>query len=93
MKSVRTIVDNIKTTLEVTPPELVADIYERGIVLTGGGALLKGLDRLISKEADIPVRIAENPEICVALGTGELLQNNALLKDIALPSTSDEGYS
>jgi len=93
MKSVRTIVANIKTTLEVTPPELVADIYERGIVLTGGGALLKGLDRLISKEADIPVRIAENPEICVALGTGELLQNNALLKDIALPSTSDEGYS
>lgn len=93
LKSVRTIVDNIKTTLEVTPPELVADIYERGIVLTGGGALLKGLDRLISKEADIPVRIAENPEICVALGTGELLQNSVLLKDIALPSTSDEGYS
>lgn len=92
-KSVRTIVDNIKATLEVTPPELVADIYERGIVLTGGGALLKGLDKLIAKEADIPVRIAEDPLTSVVRGAGALLDDPALLKEVMLPSTSDDHYS
>ena len=57
-KSVDAIVDLIKTTLEITPPELTADIHERGILLTGGGSMLKGLDQVISQSADIPVRIA-----------------------------------
>lgn len=86
-KSVRSIVDNIKATIEVTPPELVADIYERGIILTGGGALLRGIERTISKEADIPVRIAEDPMTATVRGTGMLLDQHALLKDIALPPT------
>ncbi len=90
-RSVRTIIDNIKSTLEITPPELVADIYERGIVLTGGGALLRGLDTAIAEVAEIPVRIAEDPLSCVVRGAGALLDNPALLSDIALPSTSDEG--
>lgn len=92
-KSIRTIIDNIKATLEVTPPELVADIYERGIVLAGGGALLKGLDRLVAKEADIPVRIAEDPLTAVVRGTGALLEDAELLKEVTLPSTADEQYS
>ncbi|MFH1711730.1 MAG: rod shape-determining protein [Patescibacteria group bacterium] len=91
-KSVRTIIDNIKATLEVTPPELVADIYERGIVLAGGGSLLRGIDRIISKEADIPVRIADDPLTAVARGTGVLLEDEALLRDVNLPSTSDDIY-
>jgi len=90
LKSVRVIAENIKATLEVTPPELVADIYERGIVLTGGGSLLRGFDRLISKEADIPVRLAEDPLTATVRGTGALLEDDALLKEIALPSTSHE---
>ncbi len=92
-KSVRSIAESIKAALEVTPPELVADIYERGIVLSGGGALLRGFDRMLSKEADIPVRIADDPLTAVARGTGALLDDADLLADITLPSTSDENYS
>ncbi len=90
-RSVRTIIDNIKSTLEVTPPELVADIYERGIVLTGGGALLRGISEAISAVAEIPVRVAEDPLTCVVRGAGALLDNPELLSDVTLPSTSDEG--
>lgn len=92
-KSIRVIIDNIKATLEMTPPELVADIYERGIVLSGGGALLRGLDQLISREADIPVRIADDPLTAVSRGTGALLEDEELLKEITLPSTSDDSYT
>lgn len=72
--SVVTILDAIRTTLERTPPELSADIIDRGITLTGGGAMLKGLDELISIETGMPVHIAENPLDCVALGTGRILE-------------------
>jgi rod shape-determining protein MreB len=89
-KSVKTIVENVKATLEMTPPELVADIYERGIVLTGGGAMLKGLDKAIAKATDIPVRIADDPLTCVVRGTGRLLENDKLLKEVAVPSAQDE---
>lgn len=88
-RSVRTIIENVKSTLEITPPELVADIYERGIVLTGGGALLRGMDKAIAEMAEIPVRIAEDPLTCVVRGAGALLDNKALLADIALPSATD----
>lgn len=88
-RSVKIIVENVKNTLESTPPELVADIYERGIVLTGGGALLKGLDQAIARMAQIPVRIADDPLTCVVRGTGVLLENLDLLKIIAVPSARD----
>ena len=88
-RSVRTIVENIKSALEITPPELVADIYERGIVLTGGGALLKGLDKVISRAAEIPVRVADDPLTCVVRGTGILIDNFDLLRTIALPSSQE----
>lgn len=88
-RSVRHIVDNVKATLETTPPELVADIYERGIILTGGGALLRGLDTLISKQAAIPVRVADDPLTSVVRGAGILLDDEELLKEISLPSAKD----
>lgn len=69
------IIDAIKTTLEKTPPELSADIMERGIMLAGGGALLHNLDKLINYETHIPVNIAENPLDCVAIGAGKALAN------------------
>ena len=68
------IIDGVKQTLEQTPPELCADILDRGIVLTGGGALIRGLDKLISRETNIPVYVAENPLDCVVLGTGKRLE-------------------
>lgn len=70
---VSSIVDAIKTTLEKTPPELAADIMDRGIMLTGGGALLRGIDKLINEETHMPVNIADNPLDCVALGAGKAL--------------------
>ena len=65
----------IKLTLENTPPELAADIMERGIMLTGGGALIKGLDRYITEATKIPAHVAEYPLDCVAVGTGKSLEN------------------
>ncbi len=88
-RSIKFIIDNIKQTLEMTPPELVADIYERGIVLTGGGALLNGLAEAIAKEIAIPVRIADDPMACVARGAGALLEKPELLRGLALPSATD----
>jgi len=76
--SVNQILDAIRTTLEKTPPELAADIIDQGIMLTGGGALLRGLDRLISAETKMPVHVAENPLDCVVDGTGVCLENDML---------------
>ena len=76
---VNQILDTIRVTLERTPPELSADIIDRGIMLTGGGALLRGLDKLISAETKMPVHVAENPLDCVAEGTGICLENSGLM--------------
>jgi rod shape-determining protein MreB len=73
--SVSQVIDAIRSTLERTPPELSADIIDRGIMLTGGGALLRGLDELINKETGISVNIAERPLDCVVEGTGKLLED------------------
>ena len=81
---VAAIVDTIKATLERTPPELAADIMEKGIVMTGGGALLNGLDRLVVEETGMPVYLAENPLDCAALGAGKSLDAIDLLKKVAM---------
>ncbi|MCL6631616.1 MAG: rod shape-determining protein [Alicyclobacillus herbarius] len=73
--TVGSIVEAVKVTLEKSPPELAADIMDRGIVLTGGGALLRNLDKLLSDETGMPVIVAENPLDCVAVGTGKALDN------------------
>jgi rod shape-determining protein MreB len=72
-EAVSQIVGRVKAILERTPPELAADIIERGITLTGGGALLRGLDQLLELETGIPVRVAQDPISCVAIGTGKVL--------------------
>ena len=78
------VIDAIKVTLEKTPPELSADIIDRGIMLTGGGALIRGLDKLINKETGIPVLIAESPLDCVALGTGKVLEDIDSLRKVLI---------
>jgi len=88
-RTVIKIIDNIKTILETTPPELVSDIYERGLFLSGGGALLRGLDQAISVATKIPVKIVDDPLTCVARGTGILLANNELLEKILLPGSRE----
>ena len=86
MRSIRNIVTNIKSTIEQTPPELVADIYRRGIVLSGGGALLKGIDELVKKETKVPVTIIDDPLTTVVRGTGLILEDLKGLQDILIPS-------
>jgi rod shape-determining protein MreB len=81
------IIDAIKRTLEQTPPELAADIIDRGIVLAGGGALLQGLDTLISHETGIVTHIAEDPLRCVVKGTGEVLKNPTVLDRVLSESS------
>ncbi len=78
------IVDAIKHTLERTPPELASDIIDRGIMLTGGGALLSGLDKLIYEETGMPVLVAENPLDCVALGAGKVLEGMDTMKKVLI---------
>ena len=81
-KSVRAIVEAIKQTIEETPPELVADIMDQGITLAGGGALLKGLDKLIAAQTKMPVVIADDPLTSVARGTGLVLEDIDSLKEV-----------
>ena len=85
--TVGSIVDAVKVTLEKCPPELSADIMDRGIVLTGGGALLRNLDKLLARETGMPVVVAENPLDCVAIGTGKALENIHLFKTRSGPTS------
>lgn len=78
------IIDAVKVTLEKTPPELAADIMDRGIVMTGGGSLLRGMDKLLSKETGMPVHIAEDALECVGIGTGKALESIDLLKRVLM---------
>ena len=83
---VQSIIEGIKSTLEKTPPELASDIYQSGIVLAGGGAMLTDLDKLIKKETGMPVRIAENPLDCVAIGTSKAVESINELRDVFISS-------
>lgn len=81
-ETVDEIIDGIKVCLEKTPPELASDIMDRGIVMAGGGSMLKGLDKLISKETNIPVYVCDEPLLAVAKGTGRVLENIEVLKRV-----------
>ncbi len=85
-ESISKIVDIVKNTLEKTPPELASDIMEKGIVLAGGGALIKNLDKLLSTATGMPVLVADNPLDCVAKGAGKTLDELEKLKSVLLNS-------
>ena len=87
--SLRSLVDSIKATIEHTPPELVADIYERGIILSGGGSLLRGIDKLVSSATQAPVHVVDDPLTAVVRGTGLILEDIDSLKDMFVTSTHD----
>ncbi|OGY81692.1 MAG: rod shape-determining protein [Candidatus Kerfeldbacteria bacterium RIFCSPHIGHO2_12_FULL_48_17] len=89
-RSVKLFSDAIKDTLESTPPELVADIYERGILMSGGGALLRGFDKVIQKITQVPVKVVDDPLTAVVRGTGRVLEDIEALRDIFVLSTHDE---
>jgi len=81
---VNSIVEAVKTTLERTPPELAADIVDKGIVLAGGGSLLRNLDVLLREETSLPITIAEDPLSAVVLGSGKALDELDLLKEVMI---------
>ena len=78
------IVEAVKMTLERTPPELAADIVDRGIVMAGGGSLLRGLDRLLAEETGMPVTLTDDPLSSVVLGTGRVLEELETLKKVLI---------
>jgi rod shape-determining protein MreB len=84
---VNAIIDAVHNTLDRCPPELAADIMDKGIVLTGGGALLKGLDERLKHDTGMPVRVAENPLSCVAIGSGKCLEEFEVLKRVLVSSS------
>ena len=81
---INAIVEGVRVALERTPPELAADIVDRGIVLTGGGALLRGLDRLLAEETGLPIIIADDPLSCVVMGSGKALEELDAMSDILM---------
>jgi rod shape-determining protein MreB and related proteins len=88
-RTLKLIVDGIKSTLEITPPELISDIYQKGIVLVGGGAMLKKIDEIIAKFIKIPVRKVDDPLTCSVRGMGIMVEDFNLLKEVAIPSTHE----
>jgi len=82
MTPISAIIESIRTTLEKTPPELVADVMERGIVIAGGGSLIRGLDTLIEEETGIKVVKVDDPLSCVARGAGKVLEKVDILKKL-----------
>lgn len=89
-RSIRIIVNNIKTTIEETPPELLADIMQRGVILAGGGSLIRGLDRLVADQTEMPVRMMEDPLTAVVRGTGIVLEDIEALKDILVENQHEK---
>ena len=81
-ETINAIVEAVRQALERTPPELASDILERGIILTGGGSLLRGLDRRLRQETNLPVNVADDPLTCVARGTGKVLDNLSLYSKV-----------
>ena len=88
-KSVRAVVDGVKSTIEDTPPELVSDIMHRGILLVGGGSLIRGLDKLLERETKMPVYLAEDPLTVVVRGTGVILEDLDALSGIFIEDDYD----
>lgn len=91
-RSIRIIVNNIKTVIEETPPELLADIMQKGIILAGGGSLVRGLDKLIANQTEMPVRMMEDPLTAVVRGTGIVLEDLENLRDILVESQHDKAF-
>ncbi len=83
------IVESLKSALEQTPPELAADIVDRGIVMTGGGALLRGLDTLLKEETNLPINVVDDPLLCVVLGAGKVLDNVHTYDRILMQGVND----
>jgi len=91
-RSIRIIVNNVKTVIEETPPELLSDIMQRGIILAGGGSLIRGLDKLIANQTEMPVRMMEDPLTAVVRGTGIVLEDLEVLKHVLVEDQREKSF-
>lgn len=91
-RSIRIIVNNVKTVIEETPPELLSDIMQRGIILAGGGSLIRGLDKLIANQTEMPVRMMEDPLTAVVRGAGIVLEDIDLLRDVLVEDQRERSF-
>ncbi|KKP97513.1 MAG: Rod shape-determining protein MreB [Candidatus Moranbacteria bacterium GW2011_GWD2_36_12] len=91
-RSIRIIVNNIKTVIEETPPELLSDIMQRGIILAGGGGLIRGLDKLVANQTEMPVRMMEDPLTAVVRGIGIVLEDLETLKDVLVEDQREKSF-
>ncbi len=91
-RSIRIIVNNVKTVIEETPPELLSDIMQRGIILAGGGSLIRGLDKLIANQTEMPVRMMEDPLTAVVRGTGIVLEDLEMLKHVLVEDQREKSF-
>ena len=91
-RSIRIIVNNIKTVIEETPPELLSDIMGRGIILAGGGGLIRGLDKLVANQTEMPVRMMEDPLTAVVRGIGIVLEDLESLKDVLVEDQREKSF-
>lgn len=91
-RSIRIIVNNVKTVIEETPPELLSDIMGRGIILAGGGSLIRGLDKLIANQTEMPVRMMEDPLTAVVRGAGIVLEDLEMLKDVLVEDQREKSF-
>ena len=89
IEPVGVIIEKVRSVLELTPPELSSDIIERGVMLTGGGALLRGLDKLLAIETNIPIHVAEDPLSCVVIGTGQALESFGAIRENYILTAND----
>jgi len=91
-RSIRIIINNIKTAVEETPPELLSDIMQKGIILAGGGGLIRGIDRLIANHTEIPVRMMEDPLTAVVRGTGIVLEDIEALREVLVENQHEKSF-
>lgn len=91
-RSIRIIVNNVKTVIEETPPELLADIMQRGIILAGGGSLIRGLDTLVANHTEMPVRMMEDPLTAVARGAGIVLEDLDVYQEVMIEDQREKSY-
>lgn len=91
-RSIRIIVNNVKTVIEETPPELLSDIMQRGIILAGGGGLIRGLDKLVANQTEMPVRMMEDPLTAVVRGVGIVLEDLESLKDVLVEDQREKSF-
>lgn len=91
-RSIRIIINNIKTAVEETPPELLSDIMQRGIILAGGGGLIRGIDRLIANHTEVPVRMMEDPLTAVVRGTGIVLEDIEALREVLVENQHEKSF-